>query len=215
MAKVNAPLLSWGASGTIADVQTYSSWKGRPYVRQRVIPANPDTAEQQLTRNTFRFLNKLWAYMPAGAIGAWNLYGDNNRFTARNGWLKVNNGVLRTQTDLTLLSPSPAAGGGIPAASMSVTPGSTQLTVALTAPSLPTGWTIVEANAVAILSVNPQTSDEYEVVSGTDASDPYSIVLAGLTPSVDYLVGGWFEYTKPDGLSAYGVALTDVAQPTA
>ena len=49
MAKVTAPLLSFGGLGTIGKVAVYSKWKGRPYVRQYVIPGNPKTAGQTLT----------------------------------------------------------------------------------------------------------------------------------------------------------------------
>jgi len=214
MARTVAPLLSWGASGKIADTQVYSKWKGRPYVRRYVIPANPDSPAQQLTRNTFRFLNNLYKYMPAGATGAWNLYADNSRITARNAWLKQNVGPLRTETDLTDILLSVAAGSGIVAATAPVTPGTGTLTVAPTAPALPTGWSITRAWGMAVRSVDPQTSDVYQVVAGSDDTSTYSIVLSGLTASVDYVVGAWFEYEKPDGSTAYGPSLQTVAQPT-
>jgi len=42
--------MSLAASGTFADTLTASIWKGRPYMRQRVIPANPRTDLQQQPR---------------------------------------------------------------------------------------------------------------------------------------------------------------------
>lgn len=214
MSKTTAPLLSWGASGQIAKTQVYSQWKGRPYVRRYVIPANPNSPAQQLTRNTFRFLNKLWQYLPQGALGAWTLYGDNSRFTNRNGWLKLNTGVLRDETDLLLLTMSPSAGGGIVASGMVATPGSESISVALTAPELPVGWTIDAAWAMAIRNEDPQTSDIYDVAAGFDDTAPYEVNLTGLTDDEEYVVGGWFEFTKSDGRKAYGVAVTDTATPT-
>lgn len=50
MAKVTSPLMSLDASGSIAGAITFSKWKGRNYVRQLVIPANPRTAGQQAAR---------------------------------------------------------------------------------------------------------------------------------------------------------------------
>lgn len=50
MAKLSAPLLSLSASGTIGDLITYGKWKGINYARQRVIPANPNSAGQQSQR---------------------------------------------------------------------------------------------------------------------------------------------------------------------
>src|ERR1044072_2369623 len=43
MAKVNGPLFSMSASGTVGDNITFDK---RGFVRQRVIPANPQTSEQ-------------------------------------------------------------------------------------------------------------------------------------------------------------------------
>ena len=213
MAKVVAPLLGWSASGQIAKTQVYAEWKGRPYARRYVIPANPNTAGQQLTRNTFKFLNALWQFMPAASIAAWQLYAVVSRFTPRNGWLKQNNGPLRTETDLLLLTASTAAGSGLVATSMVLVAASTQITATLVAPTVPVGWTVDAAHAVAIRNVDPQTSEIYDVGYATDVSAPYDCIITGLTDAVEYVVGGWFEYTKANGQKAYGVSLSDTETP--
>lgn len=46
MAKVTGPLMSLDASGTVGNTATFSKWKGRNYVRLRVTPQNPQTADQ-------------------------------------------------------------------------------------------------------------------------------------------------------------------------
>jgi len=213
MAKVVAPLLGWSASGQIAKTQVYAEWKGRPYARRYVIPANPNTAGQQLTRNTFKFLNALWQFLPAASIAAWQLYATVSRFTPRNGWLKQNNGVLRTETDLLLITPSTAAGSGLVASSMVLAVAPTQITATLVAPTLPVGWSIDSAHAMAIRNVDPQTSEIYDVGYGFDVAAPYDCVITGLTDAQEYVVGGWFEFTKANGQKAYGVAITDQATP--
>lgn len=53
MAKLIGPLMSMDASGTVAGTLTFAKWKGRNYVRQRVIPSNPQTAAQTGVRATF------------------------------------------------------------------------------------------------------------------------------------------------------------------
>jgi len=58
MAKVTGPLMSLDASGTVAKTTTFSKWKGRNYVRQRVIPHNPQSAGQQLSRGYLAVLAK-------------------------------------------------------------------------------------------------------------------------------------------------------------
>jgi len=209
MAKTIAPLLSFEGSGQIAKTQVYSVWKGRPYVRRYVIPSNPNTAEQQLTRNTFSWLNNVWKFMSGAAIEGWQAYANSARITDRNGFIKINNGPLRQQTTLDDMILSPSAKSGIVAAAVTPTPAAGQITVAMTAPSLPAGWTIVEAVAMCIRDQNPQAGTAYSVTVGTDATAAYSIVLAGLA-AADYLVGGWFKYLKPDGTNAYGQSVQSV-----
>ena len=60
MARVQAPLLSLSASGTIGKAITYSTWKGRPYVRSRVIPANPRSGLQVGMRAGIQAYPYIW-----------------------------------------------------------------------------------------------------------------------------------------------------------
>lgn len=50
MAKVTAPLFSFGARGQLGEALVYFPWKGIDAVRTYVIPANPNTAAQQTQR---------------------------------------------------------------------------------------------------------------------------------------------------------------------
>jgi hypothetical protein len=58
MAKVTGPFMSLDASGTLADTLTASKWKGRNYMRQRIIPANPRTTAQLDVRSILGTLAK-------------------------------------------------------------------------------------------------------------------------------------------------------------
>jgi len=137
-----------------------------------------------------------------------------DRSTDRNGFIKQNLSDLREETDLTNFVFSPSAGGGIAAAGITVTPASTQLSVTLTAPSLPTGWTISKAIAAIIRQQDPQSGTLYNVSVQEDSSSPYSgLVFTGLINGQVYIVGGWFEFIKPDGTFAYGQALMDDGTP--
>jgi len=214
MAKVNAPLLSFSAGGTVAKTQVYSKWKGRPYVRQYVIPSNPNSAGQQLTRNTFTWINNVWKNGPALLQAPWDLYAQGQVLTGRNAFVGQNTRALRSETDLVDMILSPGAKGGIIPAAMVATGGALSISVALTAPALPTGWTITQGVAVAIQDQDPQTEVLYSVASGFDITDPYAINLTGLAAATDYLVGGWFEYAKPDGSVAYSASLTAIEATT-
>ncbi len=214
MAGTIAPLLSFEASGQIAKTQVYSKWKGRPYVRRYTVPANPRTADQMETRNTFSWLNAVWSFMPGVAISAWDAYANTSRFTNRNGWIKQNLSALRTEADLTNFIFSPAANGGIVAGSMSPAAAAGGINVTLVAPALPTGWTVSKAIAACIRQQDPQSGALYSVTAASDATDPYVVALTGLTAAQIYVVGGWFEFLKPDGSFAYGRALMDTETPT-
>lgn len=207
MSRVTAPLLSFGASGAIAKTQVYATWKGRPYARRYSIPSNPNTVDQQETRNTFSWLNAVWKFMPTAAVAAWALYGQNSRFTDRNGFIKINLSPLRSQATLANFVFSPSAGGGLAASAIAVTPGNDQLQVVLTAPSLPTGWAIVKAVMAVIRQQDPQTGTLYNVTAMEDTTAAYDVTFTGLASAQTYVVGGWFVYTKADGTLAYGEAL--------
>ena len=58
MAKVTGPLLSFDASGSIGNNATYSKWKGRNYTRLRVIPRNPKSDDQALSRTALGAIGK-------------------------------------------------------------------------------------------------------------------------------------------------------------
>lgn len=53
MAKVTGPLMSMTASGKLADTLVFFSWKGISTVRQFIIPANPQSADQGDIRLVF------------------------------------------------------------------------------------------------------------------------------------------------------------------
>lgn len=50
MAKLKAPLLSLGASGSIGKAIVYFTWKGLNVARQHVVPSNPKTSGQTTQR---------------------------------------------------------------------------------------------------------------------------------------------------------------------
>jgi len=60
MAKVTAPFLSLDASGTVASTLTASKWKGINYMRQRVIPKNPNSFKQLAIRAVITDASQAW-----------------------------------------------------------------------------------------------------------------------------------------------------------
>lgn len=214
MAKTTAPLLSFGAAGQIGRTQVYASWKGRGYARRYTIPANPRSADQTLTRDTFAFLQAVYKLMPALASAPWELFAKGKVLTGRNAFTKSNLANLRTASDLSDFIFSPGALGGPPPESMTPVGGSGTITTAVVAPaSTPVGWSITQAVVAAIADGDPQSSQLYAITAGFDASNPYSVVLSGLDAG-DYEVGAWLQWLRPDGLIAYSPSIQDTATVT-
>jgi hypothetical protein len=210
MAKTRAPLLSFGASGQIGKTQVYASWRGVPYARQLVTPANPNTAGQKSTRTAFSFLNAVWKLASADALAPWDANAAGRPYTGRNKFISVNNSGLRTAANLQGLIGSPGAAGGLAAAAVTATGGAGTIAVTLTAPGLPTDWTITQAIAWAMVDGDAQTDASPSSWTQTDDSTPWAPAFADLTAG-DYIVMAWFKYTKADGSIAYGPSTTVTA----
>jgi len=90
MVKVEGPMMSLGASGKLGGALVFSKWKGRPYVRTLVRPANPKSGGQVGVRAMFKFLSQKWAGLTAGNKATWEDYADQlvvspfNAFMGRN-----------------------------------------------------------------------------------------------------------------------------------
>ncbi len=76
MAKLKAPLMSFGARGKLAGSLVFFPWKGIDAVREYVIPANPRTAAQLTQRGYFADAIDEWhAMLPTSADRtAWNRF---------------------------------------------------------------------------------------------------------------------------------------------
>lgn len=215
MAKVTGPLLSVSARGTIANTQTYSSWRGVNYVRQRVIPANPRTMEQQKTRNVFTNMGKIWAFAPALLRDPWDTYAIGKPKTGRNTFIGENVRVLREELDMTKFVGSIGARGGIPLDSVTAAPTANpgEVKVTPTLPALPTGWVIYSVVAVALQNQAPAEPFLGIIVGGESTAAPYEVTLTGLPSGQLVVVSAWPVFTKPDGKKAYGPSVNATATP--
>ena len=215
VAKLSGPLLSFGATGQIAKTMVVSKWRGRTYARRHVTPANPQTSEQSLTRDTFSWLQAVWKVAPALFTAPWLAYSAGKVLTDRNAFTKFNLPDLRSASDLNLMTFSPGALGGLPPATITVTPGDDQLTVACTAPAvLPVGWTIAAAELGLIRQQNPGVDAFYDITMFEDVAAAYSNVFAGLVSAQAYRCFAFLKWTRPDGQIAYSPALSALGTTT-
>lgn len=217
MAKTIAPLLSFGAGGQIARTGVYATWKGIPYVRRYVIPANPKTTRQEVTRLLFRKLQQMWLVAPQNLRDPFEANAAGRPYTPNNKFTSLNVKGINTQSppaDMDFFKGSPGALGGLPPLSLSLTPGDDSISAAVGAPTLPPDWTITQAVGIAFPNQAPNTDFTGNITTTTDSSSPYQLDFSGLENAVEYVVSVWLEWTRPDGLTAYSTSLTDTATTT-
>lgn len=214
MARLTGPLMSLSASGTIASTLTYGNWKGIQYARTRVIPANPQSSSQTQTRTVFAFLQEYYKFAPGIAREPWEAAVTGIPMTPINMLLSKNTGVLREEVDLDMMVFSPGARGGTPPSAIVITPGSGTLSVAVTAPTAPSGWTLTAAQGVAFLDQDPHLAIASTPVAVEDLTSTYTLLFSGLTSSVPYQVAVWLKWLTTSGDTAYSIALRDQATPS-
>ncbi len=213
MAKPTAPLLSFGASGTIAKTMVYSRWKGRAYVRRHVIPANPQSVAQTLTRNAFAFANSTWKN--AGPLGRapWDRFATGQVLTGRNKFQGNFVAENRGEVDLLSWNMSPGAKGGPPLTSVvASTPGVNDILLTCVTPTPPTGWTVTSTIGMVIRDQDPQTGVLFTTTEDEDIGGLLPL-LPSLTTAVLYICGAWIKWAKPDGSVAYSVATMTTETP--
>ncbi len=174
MAKVTGPLLSMSASGSVAGAMVFSSSKGRPYVRQLVVPRNPKTAGQLGVRANMAGLNKLWATMSDADKATWDAAAKAKNVSTWNAFVARNqsdfaNGMGDQRQDPVEPSDPPAIAGTVTDS--------------------------VEGNQVTISFLEPATGDCFGLfvyVSPTTGFTPASancraLVVASGTPLTELL----------------------------
>lgn len=213
MAKVTGALLSFGARGSIGKTIVMSKWKGIPYARQHVVPANPQTTAQQTNRAIFAFMRELFKRAPTPLVDAFNAYAVGRPLTGMNKCVGENVRVLQGQTDLDFLIMSPGNGGGLPPITFTAVTGGTSghIDVAMVPPTPPAGWTLTSAIAVAVPQQDPSGIFAGAMQSAEDLTAPYAPNFTTLVAGATYVVGGFLKWTKPDGSIAYSASSSAVA----
>lgn len=216
MAKLTGPLLSFGAKGQLGKAMVTASWKGIPYARQYVVPANPRTTAQQAVRTTFALLREMYKLAPAALRAPWEAFVTGRPFVPVNKFVGENLRLVNGKTDMTDFEGSPGARGGLPPAAIAAAPTANpgEIAVTVTVPDqLPDGWTINSAVACGFPDQDPSGIFTGPLVTNVDLNDPYVPTLTGLPTATLCVVSAWLVYNKPDGSLAYSVSLTDTATP--
>lgn len=214
MAKTAGPLLSLGGTGKIGDTLVFGTWRGIPTVRRYVVPANPKSTAQVLTRDIFRNLELRWKQGGPLLRAVWDRFAVGQKFTGRNQFIGKNLAVLRGDALMTDFVGSPGAKGGLPAASLVLTTvAAGGIEAAITAPAPPTGWTLTSGIAVALKDQTPELTVGDVVQEGEQVAIPGDVDFTGLA-TVDYVVACWLKWAKPDASIAYGASISDTITVT-
>ncbi len=213
MARTTAPLLGFDASGQIAKTMVYANWRGVKYARRYVIPGNPQTTAQQITRTTFATLREMWKLLGTDGRTPWTAFASGRPFLNLNAWIGENMRVVRGDALFTDFVGSPGARGGLPPVSVVASTGgaSGEVDVTFVHPTIPTGWTINESVVVGFPDQDPALDFGGPLVVDKEASPTLIVTLAGLGSAVSCIAAGWLEWTKPNGQLAYSIGITDTA----
>jgi hypothetical protein len=82
--------MSLEASGSLAGALVFSRWKGRPYVRELVKPANPRSGGQVGIRSMLKFLSQDWENIGASPQASWQDRADAKVISTFNAYMGFN-----------------------------------------------------------------------------------------------------------------------------
>lgn len=90
MARVTGPFLSLSARGTVAQTLTASFWKGIDYMRERIIPNNPNSSRQQAIRGALADGVSKWRFGTISAANQtmWESYANGKGMSGFNRFMK-------------------------------------------------------------------------------------------------------------------------------
>jgi hypothetical protein len=140
MVRVYAPLGGMDASGTLANAYTFSKWKGRNYVRKRVVPSNPQSAAQVAMRSMLRFASQIWYGLTAGNKATWDDLAAAGSVSPFNAFVGTNQDRWNHFKGPTKETPAAEVGAGGDAPTTTVTAGVKELSLSIADGVTPPAW---------------------------------------------------------------------------
>lgn len=204
MVKVYGPMMSLDASGSLADAITFSKWKGRNYVRERVIPANPKSGPQVGMRAMLSFLSKQWTNLTAAEKADWLDRAKAKVVSNFNAYTSYNQARWRSYLNPSKLDPAAETGtqpsaptttptGGIRQVSLSIADGVNAPDWAYVIHRGTTGFTPAFSNVIAVVEWNSGGTTTYvdtPLAAGTYYYRIYGTLNTGLKGAVEAEVSG-------------------------
>lgn len=209
MAKTTAPLFGFAATGSLGQSIVFASWRGVNYARRHVVPANPKTAAQTVTRTTFATLREMWKIMPPDGRTPWDAFASGRKFLGLNAFIGENMRVVRGDGDFKDFIGSPGARGGLPPTTVGFAQGSStgEIDFTFTNPTPPSGWVLDSETSLAFPDQDPEVVFGGPLVVGNDDPPTGTNTLAGLGANVSCVCSGWITWVKPNLDLAYSVSV--------
>lgn len=205
MVKVYGPLFSLDASGTLAKAVTFSKWKGRSYVRQRVIPSNPQSGPQTGMRAMLKFLSQQWTNLSIAEKADWLTRATATTISNFNAYVSYDQSRWRNYLNPSKLDPADETGTAPDAPTTTPTGGIRQIQLSTVdganAPdwgyvihrSTTTGFTPAYSNVIAIVEWNSGGTTLYvdtPLLPDTYYYRIYGFLDTGLKGAVEAEVNG-------------------------
>jgi hypothetical protein len=182
MVRVNAPMMSLDASGSIGGAITYSKWKGRNYARQLVIPSNPKSGLQVGMRSMLKFLSQDWTNLSAPEVATWETLAAQKIVSTFNAFVSRNQARWRSFKAPSKSDPALGTGTDSVFSGWAATGGVREVLLDLTVDTLNDGWgvaifrndsgTFTESlsNCIAVIQTNAAAAFQFvdsPLVAGT------------------------------------------------
>lgn len=173
MVKVKGPAMSLDASGSLAGALVFSKWKGRNYVRQHVVPANPKSGGQVGVRSMFKFLAQIWDGLSDANKATWEDRADDLVASTFNAFMSYNQRRWRDFNAPSKEDPATEVGGAPTASTGVATPDIRAITLVITDTGTPpdwaymifreltTGFDLAWSNCIAVVPWSGAATTEY------------------------------------------------------
>lgn len=201
MVKVNGPAMSLEASGSLGGALVFSKWKGRPYVRELVRPANPRSGLQVGMRSMFAFLAQQWQNLTSVEQATWQAQADAIVASPFNGYMQINQKRWRDFRAPSQDTPITAAGTVGATATTSATAGVRSVTVSAEFATINQNWGVIVHRSTTT-SFTPSLSDAIKVLLVDTAATPATFIDSPLVADTYY-----YNYTPFTDDGVLGAAL--------
>ena len=138
--KLKGPSVSPAASGSLADVLTFSHGKKNPYAKQHAAPRNPQTPAQVGVRAMISFLSKIWKTLPYADADTWQPLAQDFEIAPYQAFIGYNMKRWRTFRFPTKAHPAAETPVALPTIWQSAFGGKAHIRIELQTAPGPTPW---------------------------------------------------------------------------